>query len=70
MPDVDRLVERVIEAVMGLTQQVSRLAFAAEALTIMQVTDPQIKKCRACMSRIQRHDAKQCLACGEFMGDG
>jgi hypothetical protein len=59
--------ERALEAIGALTQQVSRLAFAAEAVSFNKEVH---KTCRACSSRIQRHDAKRCLACGEDINDG
>lgn len=71
MPDVERMMERMLEGLALLTQQVSRLAYAAEAAVLVRLTEPEVfKTCRACSSRIQSDAVGHCRACGEFMGDG
>ncbi len=67
MADMERMFERLLEGLALLTQQVARLAYATERGQHLKEVH---KTCRACSSCLQRHDAKRCLACGEFMGDG
>ncbi len=70
MPDMERMLERMLEGLALLTQQVSRLAYATEKLTAWQMNAGQLHKCRACSSTIQPQDAVHCLACGEYIKDG
>ncbi len=71
MADTERMLERMLEGLALLTQQVSRLAYAAEAAVLtMQTMPAEFKTCRACQSRIQGKSPMNCLACGEFMGNG
>ncbi len=71
MPEVERMMERMLEGLALLTQQVSRLAYAAEAAVLTAQTESaEFKTCRACSSRIQAHAVGHCKACGEFLGNG
>jgi hypothetical protein len=73
MPDMERMMERMLEGLALLTQQVSRLAYAVETNAIMRFDVNEVAKfktCRACQSRIQGNSPMNCLACGEFMGNG
>jgi len=68
MRDIERLFERAIEAIGMLTQQVSRLAYAAETQGRSDFSG--YKTCKACQSNIQEKSFKECKACREHMGDG
>lgn len=70
MPDerfIERLFERGIDALGGLTRQVSRVAFAVETVIFDELGQSRAEAvtCPTCSSALQIRSDNNCRACGE-----
>lgn len=64
--DIRIWVEKGLDAIEHLSKQVSRAAFAFEAMVRADIDAKEIEKlpCRCCGSRIVPVESGECMACG------